>query len=311
MATVLLTGGTGMIGTHLQELLLSKGYSIIILVRHDAQKKASNNNIIYANWNVENGKIDKDAIASADYIIHLAGANVAEKRWTKKRKREIVESRTKSGELIVQSLKNIPNKIKAVISASAMGWYGADTNESIQNGFKEDAPNANDFLGTTVKLWEEAIQPVKQLPKRLAILRFGIVLSKDGGALAEFEKPLKAGIAAILGNGKQIISWIHIHDLCRLLLFAIENENISGIYNAVAPQTINNKDFTLLLAETIRNRFFIPVHVPAFALKLVMGEMSVEVLKSATVNNDKIRSAGFNFLFPSVEAALQNLENTT
>lgn len=307
MATILITGGTGMIGTYLQKFLVEKGYKIIVLIRDDTQHKSTNENISFAKWNVEKGEIDKDAIAQSDYIIHLAGANVAEKRWTDKRKKEIVESRTKSGALLVKSLKEIPNKIKAVVSASAIGWYGADTITSKQNGFKEDEPPSNDFLGTTCKLWEESIQPVEKLYKRLCIFRFGIVLSKKGGALEEFKKPLKFGVASILGNGKQIMSWIHVYDLCRLLLFAIENENISGIYNAVAPNAVSNKVLTLTLAKQMRSKFFIPVHVPAFVLKTMLGEMSVEVLKSATVNNDKIKRAGFSFLYPSIETALENL----
>lgn len=309
MQTVLLTGGTGMIGTHLQKFLLENNYKVIVLVRDDAMEKPSSNlNIFYAKWNVEKGKIDKHAIAQSDYIIHLAGANVAEKRWTDKRKTEIVESRTKSGDLLIKVLEEIPNKVKAVVSASAIGWYGADTNESIQNGFKEDAPAANDFLGKTCKLWEESIKPVELLNKRLAILRFGIVLSKKGGALEEFKKPLKAGVAAILSNGKQVISWIHIDDLCRLLLFAIEQENISGIYNAVSPNSVSNKEFALTLAKQMRGKSYVPMHVPEFVLKIIMGEMSTEVLKSTTVNYDKIKSAGFDFLYPSIKMALENLE---
>ncbi|HEX5150972.1 MAG TPA: TIGR01777 family oxidoreductase [Parafilimonas sp.] len=310
MATVLLTGGTGMIGTHLQKFLAEKGHTVIVLIRNESDiEPSADKNITYAKWDVQRGEIDKGAIAAADYLIHLAGANVAEKRWTDKRKKEIVESRTQSASLLVTSLQQIPNKVKAVISASAIGWYGPDTIQSKQHGFKEDAPPSNDFLGNTCKLWEESIQPVEALSKRLAIFRFGIVLSNDGGALSEFKKPLKFGVAAILGNGKQIISWIHIDDLCRLLLFAIEHENVSGIYNAVAPQTISNKSFTLLLAEKMRGKFYIPIHVPVFALKLRLGEMSVEVLKSATVSSEKISNTGFRFLYPSLQAALENLEN--
>ena len=308
MATVLLTGGTGMIGTHLQKILIDKGYAVIVLERDNAKEKLlSSKNITYAKWNVEKAEIDKNAIASADYIIHLAGANVAEKRWTDERKKEIVESRTKSGDLLVKSLKEIPNKIKAVISASAIGWYGADTTQSLQRGFKESAPAANDFLGETCKFWEASIQPVEQSNKRLAVLRFGVVLSNSGGALPEFKKPLKFGVAGILGDGKQIISWIHVDDLCRLLLFAMEQENITGVYNAVAPKPVSNKTLTLQLAKNMRGKFHIPMHVPAFALKLALGEMSTEVLKSAAVNSDKISSAGFKFLYPSVEAALEDL----
>ena len=308
MATILLTGGTGMIGSHLQKFLIEKDYKIIVLVRDNAKEKSSSNaNISFAKWNVEKGEIDEAAIAQSDYIIHLAGANVAEKRWTNKRKKEIVESRTKSGDLIVKSLKEIPNKIKAVVSASAIGWYGPDTTQSSKNGFKEDEPAANDFLGTTCKLWEQSIQPVSTLYKRLCILRFGIVLSEKGGALEEFKKPLKFGVASILGNGKQVISWIHVNDLCRLLLFAIENENVSGIYNAVAPNAVTNKVLTLTLAKQMRNKLFIPVHVPAIVLKTMLGELSIEVLKSATVSAEKIKEAGFNFLYPSIEPAIKNL----
>ena len=278
MATILLTGGTGMIGSHLQKFLIEKDYKIIVLVRDNAKEKPSSNaNISFAKWNVEKGEIDKAAIAQSDYIIHLAGANVAEKRWTNKRKKEIVESRTKSGDLIIKSLKEIPNKIKAVVSASAIGWYGPDTTQSSKNGFKEDEPAATDFLGATCKLWEQSIQPVSTLYKRLCILRFGIVLSEKGGALEEFKKPLKFGVASILGNGKQVISWIHVNDLCRLLLFAIENENVSGIYNAVAPNAVTNKVLTLTLAKQMRNKLFIPVHVPAIVLKKMLGELSIEV----------------------------------
>ena len=307
MASILLTGGTGMIGTQLQKFLAGKGYNVIVLIRDEIKDNAINNNITYAKWDVEKGEIDTKAIASADYVIHLAGANVAEKRWTKKRKQEIVESRTKSAALLLKAMKEVTNNIKAIISASAIGWYGPDTHTSRQSGFTEDYPASNDFLGNTCKLWEAGIQPVEALNKRLVITRFGIVLSKNGGALAEFKKPLKAGIAAILGSGKQIISWIHIDDLCRLLLYAIEHENTRGIYNAVANEPVSNKALTLTLAEKMRGRFYIPVHVPQFALKLAMGELSIEILKSATVNNDKIHQAGFTFLYPSIKAALENL----
>jgi uncharacterized protein (TIGR01777 family) len=156
-------------------------------------------------------------------------------------------------------------------------------------------------------LWEAGIQPVEKLYKRLCIFRFGIVLSKKGGALEEFKKPLKFGVAAILSNGKQTISWIHIDDLCRLLLFAIENENISGIYNAVAPKPVSNKELTLKLAKQMPGKFFMPAHIPAFILNAMLGEMSIEVLKSTTVNADKIKNAGFKFLYPTIDDALKNL----
>lgn len=306
MATILITGGTGLVGKALGQALLKKGYQIIILSRN-ADKSSTIAGLSYALWNVEAQTIDRQAIEKADYIIHLAGAGVADKRWTKKRKEEIVESRVKSSQLIVDSLKTIPNKVQAVVSASAIGWYGADDlTPGKSTKFIESDPAANDFLGTTCKLWEESIEPVTQQGIRLVKLRIGIVLSKDGGALKEFIKPLKFGIASILGNGKQMISWIHIADLVNMFVFAIEKENMKGSYNAVAPQPVSNKELTLQLARS-RNKFFIPVHVPAFLLKMIIGEMSIEVLKSTTVSNDKISNDGFKFQFPDISVAVNNL----
>ena len=304
MATILITGGTGLIGTALTPMLLSKGYEVIILTRQPDQKNTGA--VKYANWNVESGTIDKDAIARADYIIHLAGTNVGEKRWTKKRKKEILDSRKKSGELIIKALIEIPNKVQCVLTASGIGWYGPDTKISKQKGFNENDPHSNDFLGEVCEQWEESLKPVVALDKRLIIFRQGIVLSKEGSAFTEFKKPLKFGIAAILGNGKQVLSWIHIEDLCRMYIYGLEKK-ISGVFNAVAPQVVSNKNFTLQLAKKLRGEFFIPVYVPSFALKIVLGELSIEVLKSATVNDEKIKSTGFQFLYPSAEAALNNL----
>lgn len=301
MFTILITGGTGLIGKALGQALLVKGYSVIILSRQ-TNKKTKNGNLSYANWNVEQQTIDKEAIIKADYIIHLAGAGVADKRWTKKRKREIVDSRVYSSKLIVASLKTIPNKVKAVLSASAIGWYGQDGDTQ---KFAEPDPAAEDFLGQTCKQWEESVEPVTQLGKRLVKLRTGIVLSKEGGALKEFIKPMKFGIAAMPGSGKQIISWIHIDDLVRMYIAAIEDEKMNGIYNAVAPNPVSNKELTLELAKN-RKKFFIPIHIPSFILKVVLGEMSIEVLKSVTVSSDKIQQSGYQFKFPSIKEVLTN-----
>ena len=313
MATILITGGTGLIGKALTKALLEKDYNVIILTRGG---KTSVNNlqstsmIGYALWNVGEQTIDQDAITKADYIIHLAGAGVAEKRWTKKRKQEIVSSRVDSGKLITDSLRNIPNNVKAVVTASAIGWYGQSplsSGEGRGEVFEETDPPAEDFLGQTCKQWEESIEPIIQLGKRLVKLRTGIVLSPEGGALKEFLKPLRYGIAAVLGGGRQIISWIHIDDLVRLYITAIENENMTGAYNAVAPGPVSNREFTLQLARIKRGRFFIPAYVPSFLLRLLLGEMSIEVLKSATISCDKIHCEGFVFQFPSLESALKNL----
>jgi uncharacterized protein (TIGR01777 family) len=305
MEAVLITGGTGMIGKALTQALIERGFNVIILTRHISnEQKTKNDKLSYAIWDVEKQTIDRDAFAKADYIIHLAGASVAEKRWTKKRKQEIVSSRVDSGKLIVDSLKNLPNKIKTVISATAIGWYGPDKNGGKK--FTENDPSAYDFLGQTCKQWETAIEPVSFLGKRLVKLRIGIVLSNDGGAYVEFKKPLKFRFATILGNGKQIVSWIHVDDIVRAILFAMENERMEGVYNAVAPNPSSNKEVVLEIARK-RAKTFIPVHVPTFALKIRLGEMSIEVLKSATVSSEKIQQAGFIFQYPNLESAISQL----
>jgi hypothetical protein len=308
MPTVLITGGTGLIGKALTEKLFKKGYEVIVLSRESSMVNGeSQNKIRTANWNIEKQTIDENAIRSADHIIHLAGANVAEKRWTEKRKKEIVESRTKSSELIVKALNEIPNKVKAVVSASAIGWYGPDKKIPPAKYFVETDSPDNDFLGETCRLWEKSIEPVKQLNKRLVKIRTGIVLNNGKGALKEFSRSLKFNIAAILGSGEQMISWIHIDDLCRIYIDAIENENLSGVYNAVAPTPVNNKKLTLELARKLKGKRFIPIHVPEFILKIALGEMSVEVLKSCAVSSDKIKNTGFQFLYPAIESALGDL----
>src|SRR6185436_19281894 len=218
------------------------------------KQKTKNDKLTYAVWDVEKQTIDKNTFAKADYIIHLAGASVAEKRWTDKRKQEIVSSRVNSAKLIVDSLKDLQNKVKTVISATAVGWYGPDK----ENGkkFTEEDTSSNDFLGQTCKQWEAAIEPASFLGKRLVKMRIGIVLSNDGGAYVEFKKPLKFGLATILGNGKQIISWIHIDDLIRIILFSMENEKMEGTYNAVAPNPASNKELVLEIARKEKPKRF-------------------------------------------------------
>jgi uncharacterized protein (TIGR01777 family) len=269
MKTVLITGGTGLIGKALTALLISNGYEVIIFSR--SARTSDTKSVSYAVWDVNKGTIDIAAIQKSDYIIHLAGAGVADKRWTKKRKQEIVESRTKSGELLVKTLRENENKVKALISSTAIGWYGPDNNVSLKNGFKEDAPSYDDFLGNTCLQWEQSTRSLESFGKRLAYLRTGIVLSNDGGALKEFKRPVKFGIAAILGGGKQMISWIHIEDICRMYIYALENE-ISGVFNAVAPKPVSNKTLTLKLATKMKGSFFIPIHVPSFILKIVLAK---------------------------------------
>ena len=313
MATVLITGGTGLIGSALASELLNRNYDVIILTRSPG-KYSNTSRLSYAKWDIEKQTIDVDAITKADYIIHLAGEGIADKRWTMKRKRQIAESRIKSSALLVKALRENVNNIKAVVSASGIGWYGNSTltlpgeKGTGKNPFEENDPAAEDFLGTTCKEWEASIEPVVSLGKRLVKFRTGIVLSKEGGAIKEFQKPLRFGLATILGNGKQIMSWIHIDDLVRLYIYAIEREKMAGVYNAVAPRPVTNKKLIIQLAKTMRGKFYIPIFVPSFILRIVFGELSIEVLKSATVSCKKIKREGYVFLYPSLIAALHHVK---
>jgi len=305
MATVLITGGTGMIGSALAGELLNRNYDVIVLTR-SPEKYLNTSRLSYAKWDIDKQTIDGDAVTKSDYIVHLAAEGVADKRWTPKRKRQIAQSRIDGCALLVKCLQENVNNVRAVISASGIGWYGWQHNS--QEPFEETDPAAEDFLGTTCRQWEASIDPVTSLGKRLVKFRTGIVLSKEGGAIKEFKKPLRFGIATILGNGKQVMSWIHIDDLIRLYIFAIETDRINGVYNAVAPHPATNKKLIIQLARTMRGKFYVPIFVPSFILKMVVGELSIEVLKNATVSCKKIKREGYTFLYPSLASALHHVK---
>ncbi len=307
MPVVLISGGTGLVGTNLTRHLLERNYDVIILSR-DKNKTSANPKISYSYWNVKEKIMDAEAIKKADHIIHLAGAGVMDKKWTAEYKKTILESRTKTAELIIKNLQENEHHVKTFVSASAIGWYGEDAKPLVRKeGFTETDLPAKDFLGETCLRWEASTDPVKSLEIRLVKLRCGIVLSNEGGAFKEFKSPLRFGIATIFGSGKQAISWIHIDDLCRIYCEGIENNYLHGSYNAVAPEPVSQKKFMVLLGEKMRNRFFTPIYIPVFILKFLLGKRSIEILKSATVSEKKIKSSGFTFLYPTLEAALDEL----
>jgi uncharacterized protein (TIGR01777 family) len=217
-----------------------------------------------------------------------------------------VDSRVLSGALLVKYLTENSHQVKTLVAASAIGWYGPDTAQSLMNGFVETDPVDGAYLGATCKSWEESVKPIEALGIRLVTLRIGIVLNKKGGALAEFIKPAQFGMATIFGNGKQMVSWIHHHDLCKMMIHGIETASIKGVYNAVSPDPISNKDLIITITKKLRG-FYLPIPVPAFVLKIMLGEMSIEILKSAKVSSKKIQGAGFNFDYPTLHSALNDL----
>lgn len=305
MASILITGGTGLIGSALTRALIDSGHEVIILTRSTKGKRPKQG-LSYAEWDPAKGTIDRVAVAGADAIVHLAGANVADGRWTDRRKQEIVDSRVQSGALLVKALKEVPNRVQAVVSSSAIGWYGPDPQQPNPRPFVETDPADDSFLGRTCVQWEDSIRPVADLGKRLVLVRTGIVLSKEGGAYAEFRKPLTFGIAPILGNGRQVISWIHIDDMVAFYIRAVVDTSFRGIYNAVAPAPVTNRELMRVMGKA--KGFHIPAPVPSFVLKAMLGEMSIEVLKSATVSSARLEAAGFTFRYPRIEQAVAQLE---
>ena len=303
MDTVIITGGTGLIGTALSKFLLSHGFQVIILSRNPKAHRSSMPGIYYASWNIDEQSANEEAFQKAKYVIHLAGAGVADKPWTVNRKKEIVESRTRSSTLLIKVMSRIPNEIVSVVSASAIGWY----KQNLSGQAVETDPSDPGFLGETCRAWENSILPVTSLGKRLVILRTGIVLSNEGGAFPEFMKPVRYGIAGILGNGKQMISWIHIEDICRLYMEAMTNASWSGVYNAVTPNPVNNRTFTVDLAKKMKGSFYIPIPVPNFILRLMLGERSEEILKNSNISSNKLKQQGFQFIYPTIDAAFGDL----
>jgi uncharacterized protein (TIGR01777 family) len=309
MSTILISGGTGLVGRTLTKALLDIGHDIIILTRDVSKAGTPTSRLRYAAWDPAAGTLDHEALLQADAIVHLAGAGVADQRWSKKRKREILNSRVMSGHLLSKALAENPHTVKTFITASAIGWYGPDPvlnkgNNSSQ-AFTEETPAFTDFLGDTCRQWEESTISIAEKVRRVC-LRIGIVLTPEGGALKEFLKPIRFGLGAIMGSGTQVVSWIHCDDLVRMILFALEEKKMTGIYNAVAPVPVTNKELVMKLARQKRGGFFIPFPVPAFILKLMLGEMSIEILKSCTVSCAKVSNEGFIFMYPSMDAAVKS-----
>ncbi len=297
---VLITGGTGLIGKRLTALLLQKGYEIAYLTR----KKVNIPSVKVYEWDVRKNYIEDGALENTDYLIHLAGAGVADERWTEERKKEIFSSRTDSIELIARKFKELNIRPKSFVSASGSSYYGEDTGD-IQH--TEHSPPGKDFLSEVTIEWEKAADQIAALGVRTVKLRTGIVLSNDGGAVPKMAQPAKLGFGAPLGSGKQWLSWIHIDDICALYIQCLENESWVGAYNAVATPPATNEYFTKLLCKALDKPQWLP-NVPAFALRLTFGEMANVVLGSNYVINQRIQDeTDFQYQFPDLLEALKDV----
>jgi uncharacterized protein (TIGR01777 family) len=298
---VLITGGTGLIGTRLAEMLIDSGYEVALLSREPAKSSHFRS----FRWDPQAGTMDDAAILYADYIVNLAGASVSDGKWTDERKRDIMGSRLGGLALLHRALGNPRHHMQAFISASAIGVYG-DTGDALLTEETPPGLPTHDFLADVAHQWELAAEPIAQLGIRTVVPRIGIVLSTEGGALPQIARPVKLGAGAALGSGKQYMSWIHLDDICRLFIAMLEDASWQGTYNAVAPNPVTNQEFTRELAEVLHRPLILP-KVPAFGLKLAMGEMSDIVLASQRVSAAKVLAQGFRFEYPELRGALEAL----
>ncbi|MDP9048903.1 MAG: TIGR01777 family oxidoreductase [Bacteroidota bacterium] len=295
--SILLTGGTGLIGRHLTAHLLGKGYS----VSHLSRSRGNDPQVKTFLWDVEKGQIDKECLNGVDTIVHLAGANIAEKRWTERRKKELIDSRTESIRLIYELMGKTSNTVTSVISASAIGYYSDRGDELLT----EASAPSNDFMAKCCIEWEAAVDEGKKTNVRIVKLRTGVVLDKEG-ALEKMSIPIKWYVGSPIGSGEQWVPWIHWLDAVEMYLFAIEHGGIQGVYNMVAPNPVTNKQLTGAIAKHLHKPLWAP-NVPAFTLKLLMGEMSTIVLGSTRVSPQKIEDAGYTFKFAFLDDALEDI----
>lgn len=288
-----------MLGTRLTTLLQQKGYK----VAHLSRSRSSVEGVKTFVWDPDKHFIEPGAVESAHFIVHLAGASVADHRWSKEYKQTILKSRTESTRLLYEELKSSGYLPQAFISASGINYYG---NDNGAHWLYESSPAGTEFLASVCKAWESEAGKVARLGVRQLTFRIGVVLSTEGGALPQLQLPVKLGLAAPVGSGKQYMSWIHIDDLCALFIKAMEGESMEGVYNAVAPEPEANERFMRHLADVMHRPYFAP-RVPAIAIKLAMGERAGLVLGSLRVAADKILKEGFHFEYPNLRSALNNL----
>ncbi len=296
--SVLISGGSGLVGNILTNLLLEKGYK----VGHISRSKSADNRVETIVWDLKKKTIDIDKVVKYDYLINLVGAGIADKKWTDERKREIVDSRVDALNFLFEIIKNNENHFKSIVSASAVGYYGFETSEHI---FTETDSPGKDFLAQTCVKWEKAVFQFDALNIPTSAVRIGIVLSTEGGALKELARPIKLFAGAPLGSGDQYIPWVHIKDVSRQFIYQMENKFI-GAYNATADEHKTNAAFTNDVAQVLKKPLFLP-NVPKFVMKIILGERALMVLKGNKISNQKVKKAGFKYEFSNLKNALEDL----
>jgi uncharacterized protein (TIGR01777 family) len=300
MATILITGGTGMIGLRLAQMLKNQGHTLHLLSR--TSKSVKPYDAVFS-WDVKKGNLDERSLDDVEVIVHLAGAGIADQRWTDERKSEILSSRVDSAKLILEALKRRKQSLTAFVSGSAIGWYGAHTDSLIHN---ETEPAAFDFMGETCRKWEHVADLFQPVAERIVKVRTGVVFAKNAGALPKMAQPIKWYVGSPLGSGKQQIPWIHLDDICTIFSNAVSDSRYYGSINATATENCTNKEFTKVLAKVL-HRPMIPFHVPSFVIKTIFGEMAVVVLEGSRVSNHRIKQMGYSFQYPSLETAIRNI----
>ncbi|KMQ69033.1 hypothetical protein ACM39_07100 [Chryseobacterium sp. FH2] len=294
---VLITGANGLVAQELSKII-DKEYDVRFLTR----KKRQNNEY---EWNVKKQIIDESAFENISHIIHLAGANISEQRWTDERKKELISSRVDSANLLLTTLRKKNIKLKSFISASGINYYGTKTTDKI---FTEEDLPGNDFLSEVVVLWERAADDFKEqnLAERVVKIRTAVVLSDKDGALKKMLFPIKNYIGSPLGSGQQYMPWIHIKDICLIYELALKNSDIDGAYNATSPQHTTNENLTKQIAAVLQKPLFMP-NIPGFILKFLFGELASALLEGSRASSQKIQNAGFRFEFPDLKQALEDL----
>ena len=299
---IIVTGGTGLVGAALVSHLVEKGHEIHVLTRSVLNTPPSSN-VIYHEWDPKNSKAHHNPLEGMDAVVHLAGASISQ-RWTKKAKKEILESRVLGTRWLIQAMHSASNPPRVFIASSAMGIYRPSFLP-----VKETDPHYDGFLSRVCEQWEAASDDLLNSPVRRVILRFGIVLDRKGGMLGKLDRFMK-GVAGFVGSGKQFVSWIHRDDLSAMIMHCIENEKISGVYNASAPGPVRFREFVQVLSKK-RGMWMVPVGIPSFLLQLILGEMSSSLLDSHRMDVGKIESTGFRFKFPGIQKALSDLYSGT